>query len=917
MPPQTGSLNSLIQERQRAAFTGRTRELDAYRSFLGRDPVDPGYAVVFSIHGPSGVGKSWLLRRLQEFTQQEEIQAPWVDQTDRDVVEVMRHIALELDAKRKFKKYLASDKRYQQLKSEISNDPNAPEGLLSFLALGTVKGATLAARETIPGANVALEFLPEERITEGASGYLTYLARKARSADSVKLLRRPIDVLTPLFLEGLHNWSRDRKSAVVHIDTYERLRPYIDAWLRGVLEGRHGDPPVGIRFAIAGQDPLSVRDWISFGALVERHALGVFSVEEGTAYLRARGITDEKVRQRQLDKFGRLPLALAMLGSGDAEHDLDSGSLAEAYVGSISDPPLRALVLRCSLARILNQDIVGRLSPAGSADAAAQWEWLRRQSFVEQRRDGWMYHDAARNALSELQRIESPETFGQTHSAMAQHYEGKLRALPQRSNAALTIAGRRALLELIYHGLCFNFANHLDRTMIVFSDVVFDDFAFAYQIAIAVTDAHLNADAQSMLDPADLRTVADPDLTLPTSLPALTRLLALDELPPRARRRLLNIRCDWLEDLYYFELALADADAAESLGPTTDLLRLNQAHLLVALARYDEARLKLDAIEEIHDKHLHADALSLRARVADAVDGPDQALADWRAALALTPDTDTALMNYGMALLRAARPDDAVEFFERARTAGSANQSLAIARIAECYRRIGDPDRGLALLEGQLREHPDDATLWSFYADQLTHASPSRDVVVERLLSIDCRGQFEASFTQALSVARVRPPLGVTLLQRALSGRTPAAMERNQLGLALNAAGMHESAFNEFGKALESDPNSLFFLYNRGVAAKLRWGSDYRGPEIDALHRAIDAPYELAYVALYAKAGIAAASKMREEAVELLTTLAKLRRAALEWIDGDVAWADYRDDPRVTTLIGDLLLVGEMPLQDE
>ncbi|MEY2880570.1 MAG: hypothetical protein RLZZ15_2950 [Verrucomicrobiota bacterium] len=112
-------------------------------------------------------------------------------------------------------------------------------------------------------------------------------------------------------------------------------------------------------------------------------------------------------------------------------------------------------------------------------------------------------------------------------------------------------------------------------------------------------------------------------------------------------------------------LALGAADSADEFQPAafpTDLIR-GEAHL--ALARPAAARAALDRF--LKTKPGHARALVLRARATSVLDGPEAALADFRAALkSPSPPDPDHVREAADALVACCRRDEAIEALARA-----------------------------------------------------------------------------------------------------------------------------------------------------------------------------------------------------------------------------------------------------------
>lgn len=253
------------------------------------------------------------------------------------------------------------------------------------------------------------DFVDEEAFASLAGDFATYVARKIGNKDEVRLVLEPVEVLTPLFLDGLRDLAGERPLALF-FDTYEHTGPFLDSWLRDLLEGRYGDEPANILLTIAGRDELDRNLWAPYEPLLARLPLEPFTEEEARTYLARKGVTDEWVVEVVLSLSGRLPLLLATLaaeGPDDPGKVGDpSGEAVERFLKWVEEPERRRAALDAALPRHLNRDVLTVL--VGEEAAGALFDWLIRMPFVLRRGDGWVYHEGVRTQMLRYKRRESP-----------------------------------------------------------------------------------------------------------------------------------------------------------------------------------------------------------------------------------------------------------------------------------------------------------------------------------------------------------------------------------------------------------------------------------------------------------------------------------------------------------------------------
>jgi len=460
----TLSLQDVLRGRQREEFVGREEQLTFFHRNLKYAVDDRRRYFVINVSGQGGVGKTWLLRRFEKIAGECGAVTACTDEAEEDVPAVMNRLAGQFAAQGcPLDDFAGRYKVYQQRQQEIEADPNAPPGLFASLGRAVVKGGLEFGPSLVPGpggvvlSKVVERVVDKEAAADWGGQVTSYLAHKIGNKDEVRLVRQPVEVLTPLFLAGLREVAGKHPLALF-FDTYERTGRFLDAWLRALLEGRYGAVPASVVLVVAGRHELDRNDWAPYEKLLDRLPLDPFTEEEARAYLESQGVDDERVVEVILALSGRLPLLVVMLAAESPDDPAQVGDLSgiavERFLKWVADDRQRQVALDAALPRRFDRDVVAVLM--GEEEAGALFAWLKGMPFVEERREaGWVYHEVVRTQMLRCKRRESPRGWAGLHGRLAGYYEGL------RDGLGLDeAAGRRDedwqgyALEGLYHRLC-------------------------------------------------------------------------------------------------------------------------------------------------------------------------------------------------------------------------------------------------------------------------------------------------------------------------------------------------------------------------------------------------------------------------------------------------------------------------------
>ncbi|MEU4894093.1 tetratricopeptide repeat protein [Streptomyces sp. NPDC044780] len=739
------SLQELIQRRENAGFVGRRRELDAFRDNFGLPPEEGRHHFVFHVHGHAGVGKTWLVRRLEQVARQEYgALTARVDETVGSVPEAMAAISAQFH--RQGKEFTAFDRRlatYRQRRHEAESAPDPAE------RPGPSTGSMVAARTglaglgLVPGVGALAGAVDPVPLAEGTDRLRAALSSRFRDHKDVQLVLDPVEALTPLLVRELSEAAAAVPWLVLFFDTYERVGALLDPWLHTLLTSeRLGRLPANTVLVLAGQTRLDPGRWGELADVVAELPLEPFTDAEARHLLTAKGITEEPVVREVLRLSGRLPVLVSTLAENPGTSgDLDdpSATAVERFLKWEPDPVRRAAALAGALPRRLNEDVF-RAAVGEEAAGAGLFGWLRALPFVGGRTGSARYHDVVRAPMLRLQRTTSPQRWSEAHTRLAETFAGwretAAGGLDPRDGWKLDAwSGPR--LEEWYHLLCARPSAALPGALRDGIDACDAGPAVARRWAATLAEAGEDADSEEVrawgrrlegalrderrrgieamglllaragLDTAGRaaahvvrgwhrRSVEEND----AALEDFRRAIELDPEDVRA-----HFGCAAIHRLTGDFTAAMDAlDRVDALEPGTTWVQRERGETCRRAGRYEEALALLDPVIEA-DPGDHV-ALGSRGRIKAVLGRPREALADLDRAIALNGDYTWALVR--RARVRSALGDTAgaLEDLDRAEelapdTPGTLGERGDVHRFAGHYEEaIAAYDRALALDPG-------------------------------------------------------------------------------------------------------------------------------------------------------------------------------------------------------------------------
>ena len=490
------SLRDILKLRQQEAFVGREKELNFFRHNLLLDPDDEQRKFIINIFGLGGIGKTSLVRRLKQIAEHIDAATAYTDHNDQDIIEVMYHLSRQLIEKNtgSFKDFNELHHIYYQRRQELEIDPEAPQGTAAFIGRSLAKAGIKLGRR-IPVGGAAFDFVDEDLFSTQVGEWSSYVAKKFNNKDEVNLIQRPIEVLTPIFLNNIRKIS-EKYTIALFLDTYDETSDFLDDWLRDLIEGElYGDLPVNIVLVVAGRHKLDKNLWVAYERLLANFLLEPFSEKEARQFLEDENITNEEVIEEILNTSKRLPLIVATMADerprGSSQINNPSATAVERILKWEKDPKKRQLALDASLARQLNRDILDVLIQ--NQDTDMLFAWLKEKKFVEQYNDSWEYHPVIRSAMIEVKRCDSPQSYSNTHHQLANYYETLHDNFELIKQTIFDERWQRIETEIIYHHLCENSSKYIAASLKKLLSALTIQLKFAQNLATAINQAGVDS----------------------------------------------------------------------------------------------------------------------------------------------------------------------------------------------------------------------------------------------------------------------------------------------------------------------------------------------------------------------------------------------------------------------------------------
>ncbi|MFN6536114.1 MAG: tetratricopeptide repeat protein [Nostoc sp. EkiNYC01] len=687
------NLQDIIKQRQQLGFVGREDQINQFRQNLTLPPEDDRRCFLYNIWGEGGVGKSTLVRQFRKIAEEAKNITAYIDEAEKTVPEVMGRLAEDLERQgHKLPQFAERYKVYRQKRQELETDPDAPQGFSAFVGKTVVKtGVRLARRVPVGGA--VFDFVDEDALATQAGEWASYVAKKITNKDEVRLVQEPVEVLTPLFLQDIFKIC-EKTAVALFFDTYERTGEFLDNWLRDILEGRHGEVSFNILITIAGRQELDKNFWTGNEGLIVSFPLEPFTEEETRKYLTRKGITNSQHVEEILRLSGNLPLLVAMLTDAYQNNPNQiiepSSSAVERFLKWVDDPKRRQIALDAAIPRCLNRDIIAQLR--GEQEADELFTWLKKISFVNERTDGWAYHDVVKMLMLRHKRLSSPQGWAEIHGKLANYYDTLRNELQlEEEKKQRDPSWQSHTLNVLYHSLCQSPQKSLSLALNEFLAALNNQRKFAQQCAETMFQAGKDVDSSEIQHWGEQLTnglKAFEEKFYPVTLEMFTAVVQNSRIEVKWQPIALGWRGITYRNMERYPEALQDFDHAIELNPKDDWAIACRGVTYRNMERYPEALQDFDRAIELNPKDDWA--MASRGVTYRLMGRYAEALQDFNRAIELNPNElnpkfDWTMANRGQTYRLMGRYAEALQDFDRAIKLNP-KFDWAIANRGETYR---------------------------------------------------------------------------------------------------------------------------------------------------------------------------------------------------------------------------------------
>ena len=705
MSPEQPSFQDLQRKRQQEAFVGRSVECSRFEENLQLPPADPRRRCVIGIHGQAGMGKTSFLGRCRAIAEAAGCHTGLSDDQDVDLLEVMNTLAEGLDAEGAFLPLRTKLKEYREKRHELESSEGASSDMARAIASAAGRAGTKLARR-IPLAGAAFDFVDEEDVGAALSDLATFVLKRSANREEAELLVSPVEVLSPLFVDGLQSIMKKTQVALF-FDTYEETRFFIEPWLLSLLGGAYGDFPQNMLILIAGRHPLDTNMWAQSEPLLELLELQPLSEEECRDYLARKGIFNER-RVADIVQLSRgLPIHLVSLVIGDPSDARPTDTVVDRLLRSVT-AERRQVAMDAAVARLVNRDVAKVIF-----DNEDAFDWLRTMPFLKSVAEGWVYHPAIRQELLDSGRRESPDHQREVHLQLRSYHDRRRRELKEAGSSDEAVSHAQ---EELYHELCADRTEGLRSALKLGIRLWSIEPSVARKLAATLREAEQDSAVPEDEQWGVLWMRAIDELDHRHEQPAIAlfdRLLAADFLGNPARVEALEERSKILRDQDRFGLALDDLEEADRLKPNDPHIHYLKARVHSeageAEMALEQCDLALGLLGATDPQYLLV--RTLYVRIAMDVLGAKEALELVEEVLALD-EYPWALTVRGELRRRLGEADKAIADFERMKELAPTSAHRAATEIGLTYAASGDSAKAIQAFKDALRAHPRCGHCW-------------------------------------------------------------------------------------------------------------------------------------------------------------------------------------------------------------
>ncbi|MGW1049175.1 tetratricopeptide repeat protein [Streptomyces sp. NPDC002521] len=812
------SMQELIGRRRRAGLVGRGDERAAFRSNLDLPPEDERHRFLFHIHGNAGVGKTFLVRELEQIARERGALTAYVDEGAGSVPEAMTAICGQLAGQgRRLKKLeealVAHRERRHEAEAEVATLEPAPEGP-SPLTTTAVRLGMAGVGALVPGAGAFVGAMDAGQLAEGAARLKARLSARFRNQEDVQLVLSPERVLTPRLLDELSEMTSSVPWLILFFDTYERTGPFLDAWLHElVTTDRYGALPANVVVVTAGQRPFDTARWGGFADFMTDLPLGPFTEAEARGLLADRGVVAEPVVAEVLRLTGGLPVLVSTLAEARPADPDDVGdpsaTAVERFLKWEPDPVRRAVALACALPRRLDADVFRAVVDCEENEADTLYDWLRGMPFVSERGDRVQYHDVVRAPMLRLQRRRSPRGWAERHRRLSETFAGWREEREAGLDDPWTDERWRELrLAEAYHRLCAGERAELPPVLagLVRACQRGDEEARRWAEMLVQAGADTGTEVVSRWGRDLLHA-----FQASTAAGALALLIDRAALDTESRALAHVVRGNTFRARDEYERAMTEYDRAVSLDPESARAYVSRSATRVLLQDFAGAIEDLDqALARDPD---NAANLTFRGEYHRRVGHCDAALRDLDRAIGLDPTMPGAWASRGATQHALARYDLALADVNRALEIAP-DFVWGLVRRARLMRSRGDREQQLADLDRAVALDPEAPWVLCERGDALSAVGREEEALADYRKAIDLDPDYPSVHASrgALHCKHGRDEEALADLDRALSLAPDYAWALVHRSHVHRRQSAHGRALADVYRAVELDPEGAWAL---------------------------------------------------------------------------------------------------------
>ncbi|MFI6339111.1 tetratricopeptide repeat protein [Streptomyces sp. NPDC050535] len=697
------TMRELIRDRGRRGFVGRGAERAAFRENLDLPPEDERHRFLFHVHGNAGVGKTFLVRELEQIARERDALTAYVDESVGSVPEAMAAISDRFARQgHRFKELDRLLATHRERRHEAESTVVETLGPEPSAASMTAARASLVGLGLVPGVGALAGAVDPAQLAQGADRLRAGLSARFRNQEDVQLVLSPERVLTPVLLTELADVAAQVPWLVLFLDTYERTGSFLDGWLYDVMTtDRHGGSlPANAVVVTAGRQAFDTTRWGGFADFMADLPLGPFTDAEARGLLADKGVVAEPVVEEVLRLTGGLPVLVSTLAearpAGPDDVGDPSADAVEHFLKWEQDPVRRAAALACALPRRLDADVFRAAVDCPEEESEGLFGWLRGLPFVSDRGDRMQYHDVVRAPMLRLQRRTSPRGWAERHTRLARTF-GQWRAETEAHLDAGELwaddGWRELRLAESYHLLCAGARAALPVVLREVVDACDRGDAPARRWARALWEAGQDADAETLTRWGRELSAAFEEGGLAAGLQLLLNRAGFDD-PTQAFAR--TVRGGVLRHAGAHEQAVAEFDRAIALDP-----RLARAYRSRAMSRAESGDYPAgigDLDRAIALAPDDARSFSIRGEYHRVLGDYDAAVRDLDKGIELDSTRDFAWASRGATRLSRGELDEALADLGRALEL-KPDYAWALARRARVWRARGEREHQMADLE--------------------------------------------------------------------------------------------------------------------------------------------------------------------------------------------------------------------------